>query len=60
MFFFDFAFFVIIGAVLLALGIGTVTIVSGFLNPVKVAYAEGDCRDATLVLHGEDVRRDCD
>ncbi|MCB9894277.1 MAG: hypothetical protein H6839_07505 [Planctomycetes bacterium] len=59
MFFFDLAFFVIIGAVALALGVGTVSVVSGFRHPVKAGYAEGDCRDTTLVLHGEGVRRDC-
>ncbi|MCA8914498.1 MAG: hypothetical protein KDB90_03730 [Planctomycetes bacterium] len=60
MFFFDLAIYLVVGAAVLALGVGTVSIVSGFLRPVKPMYVEGDCRDTTLVLHGEGPRRDCE
>ena len=60
MFFFDLAIYLVIGAAIVALGIGTVSVVSGFLHPAKPAYVDGDCRDTTLVLHGELPRRDCE
>jgi hypothetical protein len=57
MFFFDFALMTIVGAGVVAAGIGAVALVGGLVNRHRPAV-EGDCRDTAWVLHGEG-RRDC-
>ena len=59
MLFFDLALILIVSFVVLALVVGAASVVSGFLHPVNRRSLASDCRDETLILHGE-MSRDCE
>jgi hypothetical protein len=54
MFFFDFALVTIIGAGVVAAGIGAVALIGGWVK--RRDDVEGDCRDTEWILHGEGSR----
>lgn len=56
--FFEFAIYLAVGAALLGAGIGIFSTPSSLRGRVRFAYADEDCRDTALILHGEG-RRNC-
>lgn len=57
--FFEIAQWILMGGVIAAGLAATGVIVNTFREKPEVAKAPGDCKDETLILHGEGVRRDC-
>jgi hypothetical protein len=56
--FFEFAIYLAAGAASLGAGIGVFSALSSLRGRGRFAYADEDCRDTALILHGEG-RRDC-
>lgn len=58
MLFFDLAIIVVFVAIVAALSVGTVSVVTGLKR--RRVSVDGDCREAVLIMHGEGARADCD
>ncbi|MBZ0136502.1 MAG: hypothetical protein K8I27_09035 [Planctomycetes bacterium] len=56
MFFFDFAFVMILGAGAFALIVGMIALVTGVIRRERSVLVDGDCRDRVLIVHGEGSR----
>ncbi|MBX3459143.1 MAG: hypothetical protein KF696_04125 [Planctomycetes bacterium] len=57
--FFEIAHWILMGGVILAGLAATGVVISTLRERPAPAKAPGDCREDTLILHGEGARRDC-